>query len=325
MDGILDLFAQHSRRLVTLAYIALVVLISLSVANTVVFFVRNLSDDVTGHAFASSVASGSRKSDQVNLSELNLFGKPQTAAPAAKDAPETNLNLELQGVFTAADAKASTAIIAEHNKTGKLYQIGDHLPGNAVLKAVFVDHILIERGARLEKLMFSNAKLVSQPFGGSQAASAAVSRPPAPVYEARGAAPHRLQAPRESVSTPQPGIAQTSKPNTSAGASIRDYVAHFHQEIQSDPRAVLHKLDVQPVAVGQPNGYRIGSNIPQQMLSQAGLQQGDVIMSVNGTPVGDVASDSSLVNQVMAAGRARVEVQRGQRKFFLTVPIPKSR
>ncbi|MBD3646188.1 MAG: hypothetical protein HUJ31_01785 [Pseudomonadales bacterium] len=53
------------------------------------------------------------------------------------------------------------------------------------------------------------------------------------------------------------------------------------------------------------------------------MQQGDVILSVNGSPVGNVANDRGLVDQALAAGRVRVEIQRGSRRFFLTVPIPR--
>ena len=47
-----------------------------------------------------------------------------------------------------------------------------------------------------------------------------------------------------------------------------------------------------------------------------------MILSVNGTPVGDVRSDSALIDQAMEQRRVRVEIQRDDRRFFLTVPIP---
>ena len=51
------------------------------------------------------------------------------------------LNLELQGVFKSDIPANSTAIVAESNKSGELFRIGDRLPGNAILDAVFADHI----------------------------------------------------------------------------------------------------------------------------------------------------------------------------------------
>ena len=326
METFADFFSQHSRRLTTFANIALVILMSVSVANTVLFFVRNMDDSAMGPAVSHNAAPGTRQESLVNLAQLNLFGKAGQAAPTTVDAPETSLNLELQGVFTAANPKMSTAIIAEGNKSGKLYQIGDRLPGNAVLQAVYDDHILIKRGARLEKLMFSNAKSSNQQAAGLRhTINPGIFHPPSSSNE--GVSPNRLQDLRRRIEERRRQIAEqrAREQANSPGATIRDYVEHFHKQIESNPKAVLNRLGVSPVSAGQPDGYRIGNNVPQQMLAQAGLQQGDVVLSVNGTPVGDVQRDSSLVNQVLASGRARVEIQRGSRKFFLTVPIPKSR
>ena len=59
------------------------------------------------------------------------------------------------------------------------------------------------------------------------------------------------------------------------------------------------------------------------MIRQAGLQPGDVVLSVNGKAVGVASSDGALIDQVMNSSRVRAEVQRGNRRFFLTVPVPK--
>ena len=59
------------------------------------------------------------------------------------------------------------------------------------------------------------------------------------------------------------------------------------------------------------------------VLRAAGLQPGDMILSINGRPVGVASSDTALMAQVMASSRVRVEVKRGPRRFFLTVPVPK--
>ena len=74
-------------------------------------------------------------------------------------APETRLNLELQGVFTNNNPDLSSAIIAERGKNGELFAIGDRVPGNALLHAVEQDHVLIKRGSRLEKLLFPKQRL----------------------------------------------------------------------------------------------------------------------------------------------------------------------
>ena len=92
---------------------------------------------------------------KLSQAALNLFGESGKApVKEVVAAPETRLNLELQGVFTNNNPDLSSAIIAERGKNGELFAIGDRVPGNALLHAVEQDHVLIKRGSRLEKLLF---------------------------------------------------------------------------------------------------------------------------------------------------------------------------
>ncbi|MEE4299774.1 MAG: type II secretion system protein N, partial [Pseudomonadales bacterium] len=95
------------------------------------------------------------------IAALNLFGVPRADDPDAAqriaDAPETRLQLELQGVFLADDPDASSVIVAERNRDGRLYRIGDRLPGNAVLVEVLGDRIVLRRAGQLETLKFLDA------------------------------------------------------------------------------------------------------------------------------------------------------------------------
>ena len=49
---------------------------------------------------------------------------------------------------------------------------------------------------------------------------------------------------------------------------------------------------------------------------------GDRILSINGQTLDNGLSEKDIARQAMSAGRLRVEVARGERKFFLTVPVP---
>ena len=90
----------------------------------------------------------------------------------------------------------------------------------------------------------------------------------------------------------------------------------------SNPDQTIQDLGFEPLMQGSASGYRVGSSSVNPMISQVGLRQGDTIFSVNGMPVGVAANDARLFDQVRSAGRARVEVERNGRRFFLTVPIP---
>ena len=281
---------------------------SLTVAHTVLFFIETMARPVI--ILDSTTASSSAITQPTfKVSSLELFGRLEVADPLPQsiDAPETKLNLELQGIFIAQDAKLSTAIVAQKNKTGELFAIGDKLPGNATLAAVFEDHVLIRRGTRVEKLLFSDSKFqfVSD-------------RSPASTSPRSGGG--ISDTTRSQLGSAKNSISDKNEPNNN---SINNSPINTYQEkLRSDLQGTLSKAGITPVSTGESNGYKVGADA-QGAIKQAGLQPGDVILSINGKPVGVASNDSALMAQVMASSRVRVEVRRGARRFFLTVPVPK--
>lgn len=313
LDNILQLFTEHRRKIATASSILLIILISHSVADSVLVVMEAMNPP--GRAQSSTRPETNQQPKQNwKVSDLDLFGKAAATSevPQAIDAPETKLNLELQGVFISEDESRSTAIVGERNKTGELFQMGDRLPGNAVLAAVLADHVLIRRGQRMEKLMFADTRYRIEKAGPVQAAP--VTEPVAGLsdesrtnlerirYRIRNSPTPALQPPRNTTTT-------------------QDF-AQYREKLKSDPVGALAEAGLTAVSSEESKGYRI-SDSAQRTVRRAGLQPGDVILSVNGRPVGVAANDSALVDQVMSASRVRVEVQRGSRRFFLTVPVPK--
>ena len=242
----------------------------------------------------------------VKLSQaaLNLFGESGTAPIKVVAAPETRLNLELQGVFTNNNPDLSSAIIAERGKNGELFAIGDRVPGNALLHAVEQDHVLIKRGSRLEKLLFPKQRLS---ITNTRSASAQT--------RSQGISSRSTPSRRKSGST------QGASNSRQSGVEPRSET-ELRASMLSNPDQTIQDLGFEPLMQGSASGYRVGSSSANPMISQAGLRQGDIIFSVNGMPVGVAANDARLLDQVRSAGRARVEVERNGRRFFLTVPIP---
>lgn len=313
MNNLLQLFNEHSRNLATAASIVLIVLISLSVANTVLF-VMEIANPPTTIDTNQGTSTKATPMARLKVSNLELFGKFESIdnVPENVDAPETKLNLELQGVFIADDSSRSTAIVGEKNKAGELYVIGDKLPGNATLAAVFEDHVLLRRGGRMEKLLFSDSKY-------RVATAEPTQQSPSNQNGRTGSASanrSRLEQLRNRLRN------EPRAQNNAASSNTRTALENYKLKLQSDPAGALSSAGVLPVEDGASRGYKIGADA-DAAIKQAGLQSGDVILSVNGKPVGVATSDAALMNQVMASSRVRVEVQRGTRRFFLTVPVPK--
>jgi len=318
----LDFFTRHSQKVARLTTGVLVVLITLSIADTALFSFDNLTGAAVKPAdpVLQIPSQSPRNTKKISIANFNLFGviEQKTVAPDVLNAPETKLNLELKGVFTAENEAESTAIVSESNKTGETYHIGDRLPGNAILSAVYDDHILIKRGSRFEKLKFSE-----EAFKSASIEASASKKPAARPQRMDRRSNERLKQSRARKAQEQRKSEAISKTGAEQQKSIGDIFNSYRDRINSDPESVLRELGVESVTSGESGGYRIGNQISQQQLLQAGLQAGDVILSVNGRPVGDVMQDRSMIDQAMAAGRVRVEIQRQKRRFFITVPIRK--
>jgi len=313
LDSIVAFYQQYRRQLATSIGVVMAMVIGLSLANGILFALEHWDDKapVSIVAPAGNAVESPRKPAS-SIAKLNLFGDVQQSnVVVAAEAPETRLNLELQGVFIATVTADSTAIVAERGKDGELFSIGDRLPGNAVLEAVLNDHILLKRGGQIEKLMFSDSN-IRQQFSANETAS------PEPTVEFNNPA-SRLSQIRQRIAdrqrTPRTAVAQP-------GANLKNFINEYRDRLESDPAGLLSELGVSAVSEGEASGYRISDELPSQKMLQAGLQEGDMILSVNGTPVGDVRSDSALIDQAMEQRRVRVEIQRDDRRFFLTVPIP---
>jgi general secretion pathway protein C len=88
------------------------------------------------------------------VANAHLFGEMQRSGlPQQIKAPETKLNLVLRGVIAATPMKLSHAIIAR-GKNGKeeVFALGDKMPGGITIEEIYADHVILNRGGRLETL-----------------------------------------------------------------------------------------------------------------------------------------------------------------------------
>ncbi|MGB5325049.1 MAG: type II secretion system protein N [Pseudomonadales bacterium] len=90
-----------------------------------------------------------------SITERNFFGLAE-AEPTidVEQLPETKLELVLRGAFAANDSEAAGAIIEDDRKVANHYAIGDQLPGEATLRAIYADRVVLARNGLLETLYF---------------------------------------------------------------------------------------------------------------------------------------------------------------------------
>ena len=276
------------------------------------------------------------KSVDINhIKQRNLFGAADETSPAIS-APtvETSLPLVLQGVFVAndhtdtqstgdadadikgADIKGAdikgAAIVAQKGKPGLTYQIGDTLPGNATLVEVHADHIVLQRAGAHEILNF--------PDPGSQLTvqTSGMDDYPDPIEFNDQSSDEPIDDPDYADSDYNDDDADQP---TSQPTSAREFVEKYRSQISSSDPEDLARLGLEPVSESSASGYRLGALADSPYLKQTGLQAGDVLLSVNGRPVGDVRQDQGEIDNILAQGSARLEVQRGERRFFVTASL----
>lgn len=274
----------------------LVGLMAYTLATTVLYFAADRA-----HA---SVTQATNEAVEPALQEANfdlnavqarqLFGKANAATRvASEDEPlvETRLPLELQGVFVADVDDDSAAIVAPKNKKGKLYTIGEVVPGNATLIEVHADHVILRRAGIRETLRFfsNNGGFVAE----------------------------RNEPPAQSRNRSRAGNSQANVgPKTP-----KEFLDTYREQLTTNPGELLKELGVSPVSSDGSNGYRLGNLANSPYLNRTGLQPGDVVLSVNGRPVGDVKQDSLELGNLVTQGSARLEVQRGSRRFYVTASL----
>lgn len=99
---------------------------------------------------------------EVTLASLDLFGEAgesrENQQIDTENLPETNLRLFLRGVLAADGDFPGSALIEDEKNQTEAYLVGDELPGDAKLRSVHANRVIIERGGKLENLYFPESE-----------------------------------------------------------------------------------------------------------------------------------------------------------------------
>lgn len=216
---------------------------------------------------------GGSASDFARIVEWHLFGHAQAQAPAAPrpvDAPDTNLNLVLRGVAFSEDQSVAHAIIAAGNNETQ-YTVGAKLQGNVELKEIHPDRVVLLHNGRYETLRLPRDSAV-----GGAAAAVRPAPPSRPV-----------------PATPPSGLRE-----------IRD-------NLLNNPQSFTDIMRINPVNQdGAFIGFRVAPGRKRAMLRQLGLQEGDIITSVNGIQLDDPAKGLEVLNDLRTADEVAVTILR---------------
>jgi general secretion pathway protein C len=223
-----------------------------------------------------------RTLDVQSIVNAHLFGiAASSLSKDASNAPNTSMNLVLAGTIATDDPKHGLAIIGETTANTKVYSVGDAVNGGVTLHAVYTDRVLLERGGAIEALTLPRQSLKGP--GGKSAAF-----------------------------LPPPGAA-TGPSGSALAENVRRLIAH-------DPGSLTQIMRTQPVFMnGQQRGFRVYPGTNRQQFARLGLQPGDLVTSVNGTPLDDPARGSEIFRTIGSADSVRVTIERNGQRQELTL------
>ena len=243
---------------------------------------------------------------------LEPFGTASAPVADLSPARETSLGLELLGVVAAEEGGRSSAVIRESGGTAETYSIGDEIPGGARLTAVAADHVVLSVAGRRESLSFPDA-LARGTSGSSPRGVAAMRARLSPDAQRTAGGSGSATSERDAFLA---AAGKTPARDNDSALSADQIIDSFRQQIEANPQTVLDNLGV--AVSGE--GYRVSDGASSD-LRRAGLKPGDVVVSVNGSSVGNIEQDRALFEQVVASGRARVEIMRDGRRMTLCFPL----
>lgn len=290
--------ADIHKPLMIAALCVMVVGIGFTLANAWFFY---LDDPAMPQTSARTLdrAGDDRAVPIAEVTALHLFGRPRATAggaasvAATENLRDTRLSLELVGVFVATAADESRALIAQKGREPESYAPGDRLPGNAGLVDVYWNRVVISRAGQHELIRFEHDT------GNIQRSS----NVPAGVDT----------APR--MAAPQAAVVESARPQRPARDAQQ--AARYREAFEGNPERALADSGV--ALAPDREGYVVGALADLPELGHTGLQAGDRILSVNGLAVGGPSGDRLEIEDLLANGAARLEIQRGDRRFVVTV------
>lgn len=232
---------------------------------------------------AGEIQAADRPDYAAQIASRHLFGvaEVQKTDDQPIDAPETQLNLKLRGLYATTNEAEGYALIASGSSEEKLYAINDRLPGNTKLKAVYPDRVILERAGRLETLNLLETKTTGGKF----------------------TAPTR-SSPRSSPTRRKFG------PNSQVGK--------LRREILKNPAKLAELVNAVPASEnGQFIGFRIITKKPHAVFKDLYLRSGDIITQVNGIAISSPEKGLQVLQQLSTAQQVQVTLKRNGQTIHL--------
>ncbi|MDZ4761812.1 MAG: type II secretion system protein N [Alphaproteobacteria bacterium] len=222
------------------------------------------------------------RTQAVDLTSILTLAPFGVAPRSRQNAAETG-SLSLLGVIHASPSTRSTALISDAGRPAKAFRARDPVADGIVLDAVGSDHVVLLASGHRQTLGFLK--------------TATVKTAPVMATSSFGLPDARMFA---------PAVQRTPD----------EVIDVYRQRIAADPQAVIDDLGVSATS----EGYRVDQRLTPQ-LRRVGLRPGDLVVRINGKPVGNMGQDRANFDDIALSDRARVEIKRDGRLLTLSFPL----
>ena len=226
----------------------------------------------------------------------DIFNSAKPAPkPVAKPAPLTPLKLKLWGVALH-DSSDSYCIIEDLKKRKQgLYRIGDKVPGDATVNVIEWDRVVLSRGGKDEILELATRKGGAAGKKKGRRGGRAKKEPPQPVRSA--------------------SIEEVEENEFVIERAEVDKALENMSKLFTQIRAVPH------FEAGKSTGFRLFAIRRGSLFDKIGLKNGDVIRSINGSPMTDPARAMTMLEDLREETDLTVELTRNRQPQTLTYQV----
>lgn len=240
-----------------------------------------------------------------SIASWHLFGDTPRRPGTGGNASASTLALILRGTVAESDPKAGIAVVAGAQDGERAYRVGEDVVPGARLAGVYPDRIVLVREGAEETLKLPRDR---------DLAPADIVRPTAATATSRTASNRPTGAVSPPGFAPTAGATQTVK----APADWQQTVAHLRQ----NPDELMKRVQVVPVLDGgKLTGVRLSAGADVALINQIGLRPGDVVTSVNGTPVDSFERGQEIMSNLKNSNSVRVTVLRDGKPTDITVGL----
>ncbi len=253
------------------------------------------SDDAALAGAGVSVAMAPASTPARSITQWHLFGT--ATAERVGDGPSTT-SLILRGTLADKDPKAGLAVIADAGNPERTWRVGEEISPGVRLAAVYADRVVVARGGVEETLKLPrDTNLVA----------------PTTLQPTPGRASSRDAA------TGAPAVANA---RTGTSAKAPPTWAQTVEHLRRNPDELMRRVKLVPVLDGAKlAGVRVSTGTDIGLLNQIGLEQGDVVTSVNGQPLDSIERGQQIMTSLGSATSVRVTVLRAGKPTDITVGL----